>query len=125
MTSDFEMAPCGPSPVLPVQMFWGPRWDGDTSGPRALMLAVLEDAVRCLEEGRRRSNYRARRLAAEAEAWVRSRLESSPPERKTPNGIPSGIRTATACSRTERVAPTSDAVPAGVGGEVSRSHGRQ
>ena len=63
MTNDFEMAPCGPSPVLSVQMFWGPR---------ALMLAVLEDAVRCLEEGRRRSNYRARRLAVEAEAWVRS-----------------------------------------------------
>ena len=78
MTSDFEMAPCGPSPVLPVQMFWGPRWDGDTSGPRALMLAVLEDAVSCIDEGRRRSNYRTRRLAAEAEAWVRSERRKWP-----------------------------------------------
>jgi hypothetical protein len=35
------------------------------------MLAVLEDAVRCIEEGRWRSHFRARRLASEAEAWVR------------------------------------------------------
>jgi hypothetical protein len=30
-----------------------------------------EDAVRCIEEGRWRGHFRARRLAAEAEAWVR------------------------------------------------------
>ena len=71
MTSDFEMAPCEPSAVLPAQMFGDARRDGDTSGPRALMLAVLEDAVRCIEEGRWRSHFRARRLASEAEAWVR------------------------------------------------------
>ncbi len=71
MTSDFEMAPCEPSAVLQAQMFGDARRDGDTSGPRALMLAVLEDAVRCIEEGRWRSHFRARRLAAEAEAWVR------------------------------------------------------
>ena len=41
------------------------------TGPRALMLAVLEDAVRCIENGRRRRRFGARRLAAEAEAWVR------------------------------------------------------
>jgi hypothetical protein len=50
----------------------GVRWNGDTSGPRALMLAVLEDAVQCIEPGRRRRRFHARRLAAEAEAWVRS-----------------------------------------------------
>jgi len=71
MTSDFEMAPCEPSAVLQAQMFGDARRDGDASGPRALMLAVLEDAVRCIEEGRWRSHFRARRLAAEAEAWVR------------------------------------------------------
>jgi len=47
------------------------RWDADTSGPRALMLAVLEDAVRCIEQGRWRRQFFVRRLAAEAEAWVR------------------------------------------------------
>jgi len=71
MTSDFEMAPCEPSAVLQTQMSEGARWNADTSGPRALMLAVLEDAVRCIEEGRWRSHFRARRLAAEAEAWMR------------------------------------------------------
>jgi hypothetical protein len=35
------------------------------------MLAVLEDAVRCIEEGRWRQRFHTRRLAAEAEAWVR------------------------------------------------------
>lgn len=71
MTSDFEMAPCELSAVLQAQMFGDARRDGDTSGPRALMLAVLEDAVRCIEEGRWRRHFRARRLAAEAETWVR------------------------------------------------------
>lgn len=48
------------------------RRKAETSGPRALMLAVLEDAVRCIEEARRRRRFHARRLAAEAEAWMRS-----------------------------------------------------
>jgi len=71
MTSHFELMPCVPDAVLPAQVSAGVRWDADTSGPRALMLAVLEDAVRCIENGRRRRRFGARRLAAEAEAWVR------------------------------------------------------
>jgi len=78
MTSDFEMAPCEPSAVLQTQMSEGARWNADTSGPRALMLAVLEDAVRCIEEGHWRSHSRARRLAAEAEAWVRCERQEWP-----------------------------------------------
>jgi hypothetical protein len=78
MTSDFEMAPCEPSAVLPAQMFGDARMNDATSGPRALMLAVLEDAVRCIEGGRWRSHYRARRLAAEAEAWVRCKRREWP-----------------------------------------------
>ena len=78
MTSDFEMAPCEPSAVLQTQMSEGARWNADTSGPRALMLAVLEDAVRCIEEGHRRSHSRAHRLAAEAEAWVRCERQEWP-----------------------------------------------
>jgi|SRR5215470_2886088 len=57
--------------ILPAQMSVGVRWDGDTSGPRGLMLAVLEDAVRCIEKARRRRTFYTRRRAAEAEAWVR------------------------------------------------------
>jgi len=63
MIDDFDTIPCDPSAVLPRQISGG--------GPRALMLAVLEDAIRCIEEGRRRRHFYTRRLAAEAEAWVR------------------------------------------------------
>ena len=60
------------SGILPAQTSAGVRWDSETSGPRALMLAVLEDAVRCIEEVRRRRTFYTRRRAAEAEDWVRS-----------------------------------------------------
>src|SRR2546430_4213914 len=70
MTSEFELMPCEPEAVLPTQVSGGARWDGDMSGPRALMLAVLEDAVQCIEEGRWQRRFRTRRLAAEAQAWV-------------------------------------------------------
>src|SRR6266403_5729314 len=70
MTSEVEMAVCEPPAVLPAQISEGARRDADTSGPRALMLAVLEGAVRCIEQGRRRRHFHARRLAAEADAWV-------------------------------------------------------
>jgi hypothetical protein len=72
MTPELELEPYEAAVVLPAQMPGGVRWDADTSGPRALVLAVLEDAVRCIEQGRWRRHFRARRLAAEAEAWVRS-----------------------------------------------------
>ena len=72
MIGEFDMTSCDPSGLLPAQTSVGVRWDGDTSGPRSLMLAVLADAVRCIEQGRRRRGFRARRLAADAEAWVRS-----------------------------------------------------
>ena len=71
MTGDFQLTPCGPEALLPAQMSEGVRWDADTSGPRALMLAVLEEAVGCIAAGSGQRRFRARRLAAEAEAWVR------------------------------------------------------
>ena len=66
MTTAFELMPCAPDAVLPAQMS-----GAQMSGPRALMLAVLEDAVQCIENGRRQRRFGARRLAAEAEGWVR------------------------------------------------------
>jgi hypothetical protein len=72
MIAELDTTSCDTSGILPAQMSVGVRWNGDTSGPRALMLAVLEDAVQCIEKGRRRRGFRARRLGAEAEAWVRS-----------------------------------------------------
>ena len=45
MTSEFELTPCEPEAVLPAQVSGGVRWDAETSGPRALMLAVLRRLV--------------------------------------------------------------------------------
>ena len=78
MIGEFDMTSCDPSGLLPAQMSVGVRRDSDTSGPLALMLAVLADAVRCIEQGRRRRGFRARRLAADAEAWVRSNRRDWP-----------------------------------------------
>ena len=72
MIAELDTTSCDTSGILPTQTSVGARWNGDTSGPRALMLAVLEDAVCCIEQGRRRRGFRARRLGAAAEAWVRS-----------------------------------------------------
>ena len=72
MIGDSETTSGDSSGILPAQTSVGARWNGDTWGPRALMLAVLEDAVQCIERGRRRRTFQARRLAADAEAWVRS-----------------------------------------------------
>jgi hypothetical protein len=71
MIGTFEATFCDTSGILPAQLSVGVRWNSDTSGPRALMLAVLEDAVQCIEKGRRRRTFRVRRLAVDAEAWVR------------------------------------------------------
>lgn len=72
MNNDFDNALFEPELILPAQMTGGARVDGDTSGARALMVAILEDALLCVERGRRRRHPRTRRLAAEAETWVRS-----------------------------------------------------
>jgi hypothetical protein len=72
MNDRWDNALFEPELILPAQMPRGARLDGNTSGARALMLAVLEEAVLCIERGRRRRHPRTRRLAAEAETWVRS-----------------------------------------------------
>jgi hypothetical protein len=69
---EFESALFEPVVILPSQISVDAQWVSDTSGPVALMLAVLEEAARCIERGRRRRHPGLRKLAAEAEAWVRS-----------------------------------------------------
>src|SRR5580765_5484574 len=78
MIGEFDTTSSDMSGLLPAQISAGVRWNGDTSGPRALMLAVLHDAVQCIEQGRRSRRFSARRLAAEAEAWVRSNSRDWP-----------------------------------------------
>ena len=72
MNNEVERTLFEPEVVLPAQLSWGARCDANTSGARALMLAILEDAMLCVERGRRRRHPHTRRLAAEAETWMRS-----------------------------------------------------
>ncbi|HSP96520.1 MAG TPA: hypothetical protein VL049_04665 [Candidatus Dormibacteraeota bacterium] len=69
MNDMFESTLFEPTVILPSQISAAAPWASDTSGPIALMLAVLEEAARCIERGRQR---RHRALAVEAQAWVRS-----------------------------------------------------
>lgn len=71
MNDDDESALFEPVVILPSQISGDAQRASDTSGPIALMLAVLDEAVRCIERGRRRRRPGIRKLAAEAEAWVR------------------------------------------------------
>jgi hypothetical protein len=56
-----------PEQLLPAQ-FAHARRDSVMCGERALMLAVLEDAIRCLEDGTRRESL----LVRETLAWIRA-----------------------------------------------------
>jgi hypothetical protein len=66
--NEFESALFEPAVILPSQC-GDTQCGSDASGPIALMLAVLEEAAACIERGRQRRGLR--KLAAEAEAWMR------------------------------------------------------
>ena len=70
MSEEFESGPFEPVVILPSQTAVEAQWADETSGPIGLMLAVLEEAARCIERGRGRCRPGLRKLAAEAEAWV-------------------------------------------------------
>ena len=61
-----------PDFVLPEQLVEGHRNDSYLSGEKALMLAVLEDGIRCFQEHFRNPRYNPRLLSQEAEDWIRT-----------------------------------------------------
>ena len=61
-----------PDIVLPEQFFEGARRDSYISGEKALMLAVLEDGIRCFQEHLRNPRSNPRLLSREAEDWIRA-----------------------------------------------------
>jgi len=61
-----------PDVVLPEQFFEGARSDSQASGEKALMLAVLEDGIRCFQEHLRNPRSNPRLLSQQAEAWMRA-----------------------------------------------------
>ncbi len=62
----------GPDIVLPEQLVEGYRNDSYLSGEKALMLAVLEDGIRCFQEHLRNPRYNPRLLSQQAEEWIRT-----------------------------------------------------
>ena len=61
-----------PDIVLPEQFFEGARRDSYISGEKALMLAVLEDGIRCFQEHLRNARSNPRLLSQQAEEWIRA-----------------------------------------------------
>jgi len=61
-----------PEIVLPEQFFEGARRDSYISGEKALMLAVLEDGIRCFQEHLRNPRSNPRLLSQQAEEWIRA-----------------------------------------------------
>ncbi|MBM4265763.1 MAG: hypothetical protein FJ144_03975 [Deltaproteobacteria bacterium] len=67
-----DSATFGPDVILPEQFYDRSVGMEDVSGERALMLAVLEDGIRCFQEHIRSPRVRPRLLARQAEKWIRS-----------------------------------------------------
>jgi hypothetical protein len=61
-----------PDIILPEQFFEGARRDSQASGEKALMLAVLEDGIRCFQEHLRNPRSNPRLLSQQAETWIRA-----------------------------------------------------
>jgi len=61
-----------PEIILPEQMLQGFRRDSYVSGEKALMLAVLEDGIRCFQEHLTNPRSNPRLLSQQAEDWIRA-----------------------------------------------------
>src|SRR5262245_62569282 len=61
-----------PEVVLPDQLQQGYRRDSYISGEKALMLAVLEDGIRCFQEHLTNPRSNPRLLSKQAEDWIRA-----------------------------------------------------
>jgi hypothetical protein len=61
-----------PDVILPEQHFDRSLGLDEVAGERALMLAVLEDGIRCFQDHLQSPRVRARLLARQSERWIRS-----------------------------------------------------
>lgn len=64
--------PFGPDVILPEQFYDQRNGTEQAAGEKALMLAVLEDGIRCFQEHLKNPRVRPRLLARQAEKWIRS-----------------------------------------------------
>ena len=67
-----------PDTILPVQLLERTEPDGPVRRMQNLMLAILEDGIRCLTVGDGGGSVHARLEARRAESWIRSRDRSWP-----------------------------------------------
>ncbi|MBY0278162.1 hypothetical protein K2Z84_22740 [Candidatus Binatia bacterium] len=58
--------------ILPEQFYDQRNGLEQAAGEKALMLAVLEDGIRCFQEHLKNPRVRPRLLARQAEKWIRS-----------------------------------------------------
>ena len=89
-----------PEIVLPDQLQQGFRRDSYLSGEKALMLAVLEDGIRCFQEHLTNPRSNPRLLSKQAEDWIRA-VTTSGPSRSTTSARRSAStpkRSARSCS---------------------------
>jgi hypothetical protein len=70
MYDDFLTRVLEPDTVLPQQFYGKRSVSGHMEGERRLMLAILQDAVECLEKYRRSKNSIHRELYQDALKWV-------------------------------------------------------
>jgi hypothetical protein len=61
-----------PEIILPEQVSQGFRRDSYISGEKALMLAVLEDGIRCFQEHLTNPRSNPRLLSQQSEAWIKA-----------------------------------------------------
>lgn len=59
-----------PDVILPSQFLAGARRDSETSAEKALMLAVLEDGIRCFQKYFTSTHSQSQLLARQAEEWI-------------------------------------------------------
>jgi len=67
-----------PQSLLPEQFFGGcRRQNASRTGEYRLLVAVLEEAIRCFQQNACATTYRQRRLFAEAEQWIMARGDAA------------------------------------------------
>jgi hypothetical protein len=78
MADEFDTGLAAPVAIELEHESSGQRSIGDADGMRALMCAIMADAVRCIVDGREWRHQRSRAVAAEAADWMRSDDRTSP-----------------------------------------------
>jgi hypothetical protein len=115
-----------PDIVLPEQFFEGARRDSYISGEKALMLAVLEDGIRCFQEHLRNPRSNPRMLSQQAEAWIRAVDYDWPFSFvnvcETLGIAPSALRAALLAWKAQRLAEQTDRGPTPAAKKVYRLH---